>query len=183
MWIVYRQAIKNHPKTCSVHLTLVERLKDSARIYNEDLTLYANQKIAQENVVTARVFRSVYTGVAAMGTSINSLPEMIELMRVHQTIVGPNCKSPGTLNNICKSISDSMHTRLCKHMQESRLPMVLLADGSNDICKWNYFYMFSQGTKTIKNASFEFSFAIGGSHQLISSEVIDLMAQLINLIY
>ena len=28
-----------------------------------------------------------------------------------------------------------MHIRLVRHMQQSRLPMVLLADGSNDIGK------------------------------------------------
>ena len=41
----------------------------------------------------------------------------------------------GTLKNILISIADSMHIRLVRHMQQSRLPMVLLADGSNDIGK------------------------------------------------
>ena len=55
--IVYRNAIKDHARSSKVHTTLIERMKDSARIYNEDLTLYANQKIDTANVVTARVFR------------------------------------------------------------------------------------------------------------------------------
>ena len=125
----------NHARNSKIHNALIERLKTTDRIAKEDLTMYSNGKMDRENVVTARVFRSVYVCVNGMGASMNSLPQMIQLMKVHNTIIGANCGSPGTLTNICTSISDSMHLRLCTHVQTTRLPMVLLFDGSNDNCK------------------------------------------------
>ena len=132
----------NHARNSKIHNALVDRLKTTARIANEDLTLYANGKMDRANVVTARVFRGVWVCLQGMGASMNSLPQMIQLMQVHQTIVGTNCGSAGTLTKIGISMSDSMHGRLCTHVQTTPLPMVLLFDGSNDICK-----LFCQGSK------------------------------------
>ena len=89
----------------------MERLKSSQRIYDEDLQLYMNSKIDPSNVVTARVMRSVYVAINGMGASINSLKQMVQLLRVHQTVVGENCRSTGTLRNIAVSLSTSMHNR------------------------------------------------------------------------
>ena len=90
-YFIFRDAINDHARNNKVHNAIVERLKTTERIYNEDLTLYTNQKLVRENVVTARVFRSVYCATK-MGSSTNSLPEMMHLMRAHNVIVGQNCK-------------------------------------------------------------------------------------------
>ena len=125
----------NHARNNKIHNALIDRLKTTARIAKEDMTMYANGKMDPANAVSARVFRGVWVCLQGMGASMNSLPQMIRLMQVHRTIIGTNCGSPGTLTKIGISMSDSMHMRLCTHVQTTRLPVVLLFDGSNDICK------------------------------------------------
>ena len=98
----------------------------------EDLSLYTDGKVKAGNVVTARVFRTVYVGVNSMGSSMHSLEHLISLMRHHQVLVGQNCKGEKTLKKIVKSMSDTMHGKLLHHITNTRDPTVILIDGSND---------------------------------------------------
>ena len=107
----------------------------------EDLSLYTGQ-VTPGNIVTARVFRSIYVGINGMGSSMNSLGQLISLMRHHQVVVGQNCKSVKTISKIAISMSDTMHGKLLHHIKNTRDPTVILIDGSNDKGKYNFFYCF-----------------------------------------
>lgn len=71
----------------------------------------------------------------AMGASMRSLVNVIQLLRLHGIVVGENCGSIPTLTKMGISMSTSMHTRVCDHVKSSPDPVVVMADGSADICK------------------------------------------------
>ena len=128
-----RREIENHATNCKIHNDLVNTLKTSERIKLEDLTHYTNGKIDSKNIITARAFAAIYVGIADLGASLNSLPHMMKLIKNRYHVeIGKHCKSPTTITNIVHSISKSMHTRLCNHIKNSNLPIVVIFDGSTD---------------------------------------------------
>ena len=84
-------------------------------------------------MVTARVFAAVFVAVNDMGTSLVSIPTMLDLIKNRYHVdLGQNCKSHTTLTNIVHSISKSMHNRLCDYIRTLQTPLVVIFDGSND---------------------------------------------------
>ena len=61
-----------------------------------------------------------------MGASMNSLPQMIKLMKVHGVAMGSSCRSPNTLTNIAYNIGISMHERLTNFLKNSNDPLALI---------------------------------------------------------
>ena len=130
---ISRREIENHATNCKIHNDLINTLKTSDRIKREDLTHYTTGKIDTENVITARAFAGIYVGIADLGASLNSIPHMMKLIKNRYHVeIGEHCKSPTTITNIVHSISKSMHTRLCNHIKNSKLPIVVIFDGSTD---------------------------------------------------
>ena len=125
--------MENHATNCKIHNDLINSMKTSERIRLADLTLYTNGKIDRANVVTARVFAAVFVSINDMGSSLISIPTMLDLIRDRYHVeLGRNCKSTATITNIVHSISQSMHNRLCDYLRTLELPVVVVFDGSND---------------------------------------------------
>lgn len=70
-----------------------------------------------------------------MGASINSLTNLILLLRLHGIVVGENCGSNPTLGKIGVSMSTTMHKKVCNYIKTTPDPVVVLTDGSSDTCK------------------------------------------------
>ena len=65
-------------------------------------------------------------GIHSMGSSMNSLPQLISLMKTHGVQMGQHCKSRATLTKIAFSISNSMHKRLTEAIRTTEYPISLI---------------------------------------------------------
>ena len=74
-------------------------------------------------------------GINGMGASINSLTNLIQLLRLHGIVVGENCQSSPTLGKIGVSIGTTMNKKVCDYIKTTKDPVVVLTDGSSDNCK------------------------------------------------
>ena len=73
-----------------------------------------------------------------MDASLNSLPQMMQLLEVHGVQTGGNCQSRRKLTSMVHSIGQSMHDRLLFHILTTRSPLSLIIDGSTDYGQNHY---------------------------------------------
>ena len=126
-----RDQILNHATNSKIHRDLINAMKTSGRIAQEDLS--ANIQISDANAISARVFDAVFLGQNSLGISLDRLSDLLKLLKVRYNVeLGKGCTTRWTQTRIMKSIATSMHSRLVLHIQTKDDPLVLLFDGSTD---------------------------------------------------
>ena len=127
-----RDVIRDHAKGV-VHQEILGRLK----VINDRSNIYKDIKWEEKErvKVTARVMRSVYTGIKHWAASFKSIRYLIALQEKHGVDMGTQCKSRYTHTKMTESIGESMHQRLITGLKASPNPLSIIVDTSTDFAK------------------------------------------------
>ena len=124
--------IRGHASS-PVHQEILKRMK----VIHDQPNIYKNIKWEEsERVkVTARVMRSIYTGIKHMAASFTSMKYLISLQEKHAVDLGTQCKSRFTITKMVESIGKSMHQRLITSLKSNPNPLSIIVDTATDKAK------------------------------------------------
>ena len=126
-----KQAIKDHAKN-PTHHKIKERMKEDQVCNAYDGLVYFEER---DLIVTTQVMRTVYVGVKKLSASFSSIEHLIQHMIASGVTMGTNCQSRTAITNMVSSISNTMHNRLKKVINEGTKPLTLIVDSSTDVSK------------------------------------------------